>query len=223
MEKMTNFQRVTEFNLVLGQGVAPMPSIPTLDQCNLRLNLINEEAIVEMKRGFDERDLVKIADAIGDALVVVYGAANDCGLDADAILAEVHRSNMSKLCDSEQDAVFAVEQYRAGNGFHGKNEPIEAVYRKSSIEGKFIVFDAKTGKTLKGPNFSEPNLEQIVYPNGRQEDQFKTLRDAAANIGMSPSTLWQFNSVLDRLIDITALSAQSVPANDADAQQGEAG
>jgi predicted HAD superfamily Cof-like phosphohydrolase len=215
MTKSTNFQRVSEFNTVLGQGVAAAPNIPNMEQCNLRLALINEEALVELKRGFDERDLIKIADAVGDALVVVYGAANDCGLDADAILAEVHRSNMSKLCDSEADAVFAAEQYRAGNGFHGKKEPIEALYRKSPIEGKFIVFDARTGKTLKGPNFSEPNLESIVFPNGRGQDSFAALRDIAVKLGVGGAALWQFNSVLDTInkaaADTPAAQVETAP------------
>lgn len=41
-------------------------------------------------------NLVEAADAIGDMLVVVYGAANRLGLNAQAIFDEVHRSNMSK-------------------------------------------------------------------------------------------------------------------------------
>lgn len=195
----TNFQMVTEFNSVLGQGVAPSAQVPELKQCRLRLALIKEEAQNELTAAFDQRDLLGIADAIGDSLVVVYGAANDCGLDADAIMREVHRSNMSKLCNSEEEAAFAVQEYRAGSGFHGKKEPINAMYRASSIPGKFIVFNADDGKTLKGPGFSEPNLEPIVFPNGRKADPFETLRNAAAAIGVSSEDMWQFNSVLDRI------------------------
>lgn len=195
----TNFQMVTEFNTVLGQGVAPHAQVPELKQCRLRLALIKEEAQTELSAAFDQRNLLAIADAIGDSLVVVYGAANDCGLDADAIMREVHRSNMSKLCNSEEEAHFAVQQYRAGNGFHGKHEPINAMYRASAIPGKFIVFNGDDGKTLKGPGFTEPNLEPVVFPNGRKPDPFESLRNAAAAIGVNGEDMWQFNSVLDRL------------------------
>lgn len=210
MNKPTNFQMTSEFNAVLGQGVASIPVVPTLEQCRLRLKLINEEAQVELTKAFDSRDLIKVADAIGDGLVTIYGAANDCGLDADAIMERIHQSNMSKLCESEQDAVFAVEQYRQGNGFHGKTTPVNAMYRQSAIEGKFVVFDADTGKTLKGPSFFEPVLEDVVYPNGRQADPFDGLRKVAENIGVRGETLWQFHSVLDQISIVSSLQQTQV-------------
>ena len=43
-----------------------------------------------------EGDLVKLADAIGDLLYVVYGAAVTYGIDMEPIFVEIHRSNISK-------------------------------------------------------------------------------------------------------------------------------
>lgn len=43
--------------------------------------------------------LVEVADAIGDLLYVVYGAALTFGLPAREVFAEVHRSNTTKLDD----------------------------------------------------------------------------------------------------------------------------
>lgn len=161
----TSYQKVTDFNSVMGQGVPTYPCVPTPEQQKLRLDLIREEAITELKEGFDEGNLEKIADAIGDGLVVVYGAANDCGMDADAIFAEIHESNMSKLCNSEEAAQYAVQRYAAADGYHGKFEPIRADYRPCTypgLEDKFVVFNADTGKTLKGPDFREPNLKPVL-------------------------------------------------------------
>lgn len=201
----TNFEMTTEFNAVLGQGVADKPKIPTLAQCRLRSSLITEEAVNELSVAMDKRDLVAVADAIGDGLVVLYGAANDCGLDADDIFAEVHRSNMSKLCDTEADAQDAVTRYAAGDGFHGKDTPITASYRPcthSDYAGKFIVFDATTGKTLKGPNFSEPDLEKIVFGNGgRPTDPYAHIRVKAAT-QFTGENLWLFNEKLDALMGV---------------------
>ncbi|GAL23005.1 putative secreted protein [Vibrio maritimus] len=171
MKRQTNFQKVSEFNAVLGQGVAPSPIIPSAQRQELRMKLIHEEAIEELNEGFIEGDLVKTGDAIADALVVVYGAANDCGLDADELVAEVHRSNMSKLCDTEDDAKLAVMRYAAGNGFHGKYEPINASYRPCTQPGlldKFVVFNADTGKTLKSPTYQEPDIASVIQ---RQQER----------------------------------------------------
>lgn len=161
----TNFQLVTDFNNVMGQGVPARPCVPSIKQQELRLSLIQEEAIDELREGFHDGDLIKIGDAIGDGIVVIYGAANDCGLDADRLFAEVHRSNMSKLCDNESEAIYAVKRYAQGNGFHGKFEPIECAYRSCTYPGltdKFVVYNALTGKTLKGPKYFEPDIASVV-------------------------------------------------------------
>lgn len=203
--KPTNFEMVTEFNKVLGQGVAPSPRIANYGQCVLRLSVIKEEAEVELTKAINDRDLVAIADAIGDGLVTLYGAANDMGLDADAIMQIVHKANMSKLCNSEDEAKAAVERYKAGDGLHGKTEPIEAAYRESSIEGKFIVYDANTGKTLKGLGFTPPEaeLEKLIYPQGRPTDRYAEARAQAIQSSkegrMSPVDLWCFQGTLDDL------------------------
>lgn len=61
----------------------------------LRLRLIMEET-TELAQAFGEFDIVGVADALGDLLYVVYGAALACGLDMADIFREIHRSNMSK-------------------------------------------------------------------------------------------------------------------------------
>ena len=44
-----------------------------------------------------ERDTVEAADALADLVYVIYGMALETGIDLAAVLAEVQRSNMSKL------------------------------------------------------------------------------------------------------------------------------
>ena len=74
--------------------------IPTLDVPTdvkaLRCALIEEEAR-EFRDALDADDIVEVADAIGDLLYVVYGAALTFGIPAREVFAEVHRSNMTKL------------------------------------------------------------------------------------------------------------------------------
>jgi predicted HAD superfamily Cof-like phosphohydrolase len=78
----------------------PLNDTPTaeIDSClaNLRVALLEEE-VGEFVTASDKGDLVGIADALADIVYVVYGTALTYGIDLDAVLREVHRSNMSKL------------------------------------------------------------------------------------------------------------------------------
>lgn len=68
----------------------------------LRYNLIHEEC-EELK---DAKDIYDVADALGDLLYVVLGAAVTYGINLKPIFDEIHRSNMSKLWTGEEvDAV----------------------------------------------------------------------------------------------------------------------
>jgi predicted HAD superfamily Cof-like phosphohydrolase len=62
----------------------------------LRIALLQEE-VGEFAQAAQARDLVGVADALADIAYVTYGAAVTFGIDLDAVIAEVHRSNMSKL------------------------------------------------------------------------------------------------------------------------------
>ena len=63
---------------------------------DLRIRLTLEEAD-EFDTAAREGDIVEVADALGDIVYVAYGSALSYGIDLDAVLVEVHRSNMSKL------------------------------------------------------------------------------------------------------------------------------
>jgi predicted HAD superfamily Cof-like phosphohydrolase len=64
----------------------------------LRVSLLTEE-VGEFADATADRDIVEIADALADIVYVAYGAAITYGIDLDAVLDEVHRSNMTKLDD----------------------------------------------------------------------------------------------------------------------------
>lgn len=91
------FNRIKHFMRIFGHKVESFPTFPDQKIIDLRLELIEEEFNREFKHALEARDMIGVADAIGDILVVVLGAAAAFGIDADAIYAEIHRSNMSKL------------------------------------------------------------------------------------------------------------------------------
>ena len=93
---MTNFEKVKQFHEVFGLSINDSPSFPNVETVKLRLELIEEE-LTEFRDAITDVDFIEAVDAIIDTLYVVYGAAVDFGIDADALFAHVHDSNMSKL------------------------------------------------------------------------------------------------------------------------------
>ena len=63
-----------------------------------------EEELAEYKAAAEAGDLVAIADALTDLAYVLFGTYISHGLQdaAEALFAEVHRSNMSKLDENGQ-------------------------------------------------------------------------------------------------------------------------
>ncbi len=93
---MTNFEKVKEFMTTFGQEVKNKAEFPNEKVVELRKKLIDEE-FNELKDAIKENNLIEVADALTDILVVTYGAGVAFGIDLDKCFKEVHRSNMSKL------------------------------------------------------------------------------------------------------------------------------
>lgn len=105
LKGQSNFQRVQDFHRAFGVPSAEKPTEPSRDLYHLRVGLIDEELSEFVEAHYEDMredadfkpDLIEIADAIGDMLYVIYGTADQYGLDADAIFEAIHVSNMSKL------------------------------------------------------------------------------------------------------------------------------
>jgi len=80
-------------------GVQFDPNIEDQDTCDLRLGLLMEEC-KELSDALGNRDTPAnrqaVADALGDILYVVLGAADVWCIDIGRVFAEIHRSNMTK-------------------------------------------------------------------------------------------------------------------------------
>jgi predicted HAD superfamily Cof-like phosphohydrolase len=90
-------QCVLQFHHAFGlPGAArPRQAVPA-SLAELRIALLVEE-VQEFADAARSGDLVALADALADIAYVTYGAALTYGVDLDAVLREIHRSNMSKL------------------------------------------------------------------------------------------------------------------------------
>ena len=89
-------QMVREFHERFGLPVQEGPTVPDGRERMLRFDLLAEE-FREYNEADMTGDVVEVADALADMVYVIYGTALVYGIDLDAVLAEVHRSNMTKL------------------------------------------------------------------------------------------------------------------------------
>ena len=72
------------------------PRLPSADIAAIRQRLLDEE-VRELGEAVRHEDLAAIAHELADVVYVAFGTALAYGIDLDAVLAEVHRANMSKL------------------------------------------------------------------------------------------------------------------------------
>lgn len=96
MEKLIEQRR--EFNRVMDLPIGEKPSLIEVNRWMLHRNMLIEE-VEEYDEACRKRDLVGIADSLGDILYVLVGAVAEHGMIncIEEILDEIQRSNMSKV------------------------------------------------------------------------------------------------------------------------------
>lgn len=87
---------VAEFHRAFGLPIRTSPELGTAAEVIMRATLIQEESR-EVVRALVGDDLSHIAQELADLIYVTYGTAIQFGIDLDAVVAEVHRANMTKL------------------------------------------------------------------------------------------------------------------------------
>lgn len=152
-----NLNQVAEFMKTFAQPVLETPTIPSIDRCNLRVDLIQEE-LNELKEAIADNDIVEIADALCDLQYVLSGAVHEFGLGDKftELFEEVHRSNMSKVCTSFNEAEDTIAKYRK-EGIVVYKEPIDDPYTD-----QYLVKRKEDDKVLKSINYSPANLKPII-------------------------------------------------------------
>ena len=129
--------KVKEFQETFGQAVNGKPTLVDLELANLRFELMKEEN-EEYIQAVIDKDVVEVADALGDQLYILIGTILSHGMQEVIVdvFNEIHRSNMSKLDE---------------NG-------------KPIINGQNGVLDItrELGKVLKSPIYSKPNFDKIL-------------------------------------------------------------
>ncbi len=122
---------VREFHETYGAPVADHPTYLSQEALDRRERLLLEE-LEETIEWAKRRNMIEVADGIGDMLFIVLGWAVEAGIDIEPVFWEIVRSNRTKL------------------GADG--QPI----RSDGTDGY------PKGKVLKGPNYEPPALGDIL-------------------------------------------------------------
>lgn len=145
---------VANFHRTFKHPILEKPGIPPADRCRLRVALIAEE-LKELEEAIKDEDIVEIADALCDIQYVLSGAVLEFGLGEkfSALFEEVQRSNMSKACNTEEEAQATVQHYREKDG-------TECYYQEEG--GKWLVYRKADNKTIKSIRYSPADLKSIL-------------------------------------------------------------
>jgi predicted HAD superfamily Cof-like phosphohydrolase len=154
MKQPESLALVAEFHKTFKHPIQASPVIPDENRCKLRVALIAEE-LKELEVAILEKDIVGVADALCDIQYVLSGAVLEFGLGDrfKALFEEVQRSNMSKACATEAEAIKTVQYYKEKDG-------TECYYRQE--EGRFLVYRTSDNKTIKSINYSPADLDSIL-------------------------------------------------------------
>lgn len=154
MKQPESLQLVAQFHKTFKHPIQPKPIIPEENRCKLRVALIAEE-LKELEVAILEKDIVGVADALCDIQYVLSGAVLEFGLGDKfkALFEEVQRSNMSKACNTEEEAKQTVQYYKDKDG-------TECYYKQE--EGKWLVYRKSDNKTIKSINYSPADLDKIL-------------------------------------------------------------
>ena len=158
----TDYECVKEFNNAFGIPTYNTPQLDIFEKdpqtVEYRLSLINEE-VKELNDAIKNKDMTETLDALADIIYVVQGMGSSFGLNLDKAFDIVHKSNMSKLCKTEEEAKRTVEYYKQNIEKLGYTTPN---YRLANDGINYVVFNESTKKILKSINYTPTNFSSII-------------------------------------------------------------
>jgi phosphoribosyl-ATP pyrophosphohydrolase len=154
----SNFRAVAQLNDVFGNTSVGWD----WDRLKRQFHLIAEE-FKETHDAIGEFDKREVVDGCCDLLVVTYGLLHLAGVDADAAMREVSKSNFSKLCATPEIAEKSLKHYaNLGVSVCLQGDCPSAYVSVTEdchdISGKFY----PRGKFLKSVTWKAPSFEDLL-------------------------------------------------------------
>ena len=157
----TDFKKIIEFNKAFGVTTHTTPQLDIFDKdpklVTYRLALVAEE-FQELQDAIQNKDFIEVIDGLCDIQYVVLGFYTAIGIDADRAFDIVHQSNMSKLCNTEEEAQESVRVYRA----EIPQRYDSPAYRKADDNVHWVVYNQNTKKILKSHKYTPANFSSIL-------------------------------------------------------------
>jgi len=159
---------VEEFNAVMGKPNNYEPTVPERKEWEFVYNFILEE-LEEYKEACERGDIVEVLDALCDITYVATGNGTMLHGLKDKIwpaYQEVQASNLSKACQTEEDAKATVIQRASEQG--------EACHYEK-VGDYYVVYRTRDRKVMKNVNYFRPNLRQFFTDKEIQKSYLKQL------------------------------------------------
>ena len=145
---------VEEFNSLMNKPNNYVPTIPDKSDWDFVYNFVLEE-LEEYKQACEKQDIVEVLDALCDIAyvslgngVMLHGLKNQIW----PAYMEVQASNLSKACNTQEEAQKTVEVRSTEQG-----EPCHY----EQVAGKYIVYRSRDRKVMKSINYFKPDLKQF--------------------------------------------------------------
>ena len=145
---------VEEFNAVMGKPNNYEPVIPERKEWEFVYDFILEE-LEEYREACEGGDIVEVLDALCDITYVATGNGTMLHGLKDKIwpaYQEVQASNLSKACQTEEDAKATIIQRSSEQGE-------ECHYEK--VGDYYVVYRTRDRKVMKNVNYFRPDLSQF--------------------------------------------------------------
>jgi len=134
---LKQINKVKEFNLAFKSGYEEKPTLINNLRYELRCKLMEEET-EEYLIACNNKDLVEVADALGDQLYILLGTILNHGMQdiIEEVFNRIHESNMTKLVNGKP-------LINGENGLNDSSRPI--------------------GKVLKPNTYIPVDLKDLIY------------------------------------------------------------
>jgi predicted HAD superfamily Cof-like phosphohydrolase len=157
---------VEEFNAVMNKPNSYEPNIPERKEWEFVYNFILEE-LEEYREACERGDIVEVLDALCDITYVATGNGTMLHGLKDKIwpaYQEVQASNLSKACQTEEEAKATVIKRASEQGE-------ECHYEK--VGDYYVVYRSRDKKVMKNVNYFRPNLRQFFTDKEIQKSYLK--------------------------------------------------
>ena len=115
------------------------------------INIMN----TRLKDSVDRKKFILVKNNLIKLLYLVNSFGTLVGVDLDDSFDIVHRSNMTKLCVSEDEAKSTVNWYKNNDKRYSSPN-----YKKNKFG--YVIFNEETGKILKSINYIPANFDSIL-------------------------------------------------------------